>query len=49
MTAQANVTWAMHGPQPYLAKLMSTFIDCDKMVGSQFEQGLASLKALSER
>lgn len=43
-----GVTWAMHGPQPYLAKLMSTFMNCDKMVGGQFEQGLASLKVLAE-
>ena len=44
-----NVTWAMRGRQPYMAKLMSTFINCDKMVGSQFEEGLAKLKALAER
>jgi uncharacterized protein YndB with AHSA1/START domain len=43
-----NVTWAMHGPQPYMAKLMGTFINCDKMVGGQFEQGLAKLKELAE-
>ena len=44
-----GVTWAMRGQQPYMAKLMSTFIDCDKMVGGQFEEGLAKLKALAER
>ena len=44
-----RVTWAMRGQQPYMAKLMSTFIDCDKMVGGQFEEGLAKLKALVER
>jgi uncharacterized protein YndB with AHSA1/START domain len=44
-----RVTWAMRGQQPYMAKLMSTFINCDKMVGSQFEEGLAKLKALAER
>jgi uncharacterized protein YndB with AHSA1/START domain len=41
-------TWAMQGRQPFMAKLMSTFIDCDKMVGGQFEQGLAKLKTLAE-
>jgi hypothetical protein len=25
------------------------FINCDKMVGKQFEQGLADLKSLAER
>ena len=44
-----NVTWAMNGRQPLMAKLMSTLIDCDKMVGSQFEEGLAKLKAVAER
>jgi len=44
-----NVTWAMSGKQPLLGKLMSLFIDCDRMVGSQFEKGLSSLKAISER
>src|SRR5215469_13219216 len=27
-----NVSWAMQGSQPFMAKLMSTFINCDKMV-----------------
>ena len=43
-----RVTWAMRGQQPYMAKLMSTFINCDKMVGGQFEEGLAKLKAIAE-
>lgn len=44
-----DVTWAMSGEQPYMAKLMSTFINCDKVVGGQFEQGFGKLKALVER
>jgi hypothetical protein len=43
-----QVTWAMQGRQPFMAKVMSLFINCDKMVGSQFERGLAKLKALAE-
>ena len=43
-----NVTWAIHGQQPYLGKVMSLFIDCDKMIGKDFEVGLANLKAVSE-
>jgi Polyketide cyclase / dehydrase and lipid transport len=42
------VTWAMSGRQPFMAKLMTIFIDCDKMVGSQFEKGLGKLKAIAE-
>jgi len=43
-----TVTWAMSGRQPFMAKLMAVFIDCDKMVGSQFEKGLGKLKAIAE-
>jgi uncharacterized protein YndB with AHSA1/START domain len=44
-----QVTWAMSGSMPYLHKLMTTFIDMDKMVGGDFESGLANLKAAAER
>jgi uncharacterized protein YndB with AHSA1/START domain len=43
------VTWAMQGRQPYMAKVFSTIVNCDRMVGGQFEEGLAKLKALAER
>jgi hypothetical protein len=43
-----QVTWAMHGPSPYLAKLMSIFFSMDNMVGRDFEAGLADLKAAAE-
>lgn len=43
-----NVTWEMSGDQPLIGKIVSVFIDCDKMVGQQFEKGLASLKAAAE-
>jgi hypothetical protein len=46
--ASTNVTWAMQGGQPYMAKVMSLFVDCDKMCGGLFEEGLAKLKALAE-
>jgi hypothetical protein len=39
----------MHGAQPILAKVVGVFIDCDKMVGKDFETGLASLKTLTEK
>ena len=44
-----NVTWAMHGHSPYLAKVMHVFFDMDSMVGKDFETGLANLKALVEK
>ena len=43
-----RVTWSMDGPVPYLFKIVHLFMDMDKMVGRDFETGLASLKALAE-
>jgi uncharacterized protein YndB with AHSA1/START domain len=42
------VTWAMHGPAPYLSKLIQVFVSMDKMVGKDFEDGLGNLKTLAE-
>lgn len=44
-----NVTWSMHGPVPYFAKIIHMFMNMDKMVGSQFSAGLADLKAAAEK
>lgn len=43
-----KVKWAMHGPMPFVSKVMSVFFDMDKMIGSDFESGLANLKTLVE-
>lgn len=43
-----RVTWAMEGEANLLSKTVSIFIDMDKMVGSDFEAGLAKLKAVAE-
>ena len=43
------VTWAMQGPVPYIAKIAHVVFNMDKMVGKDFEIGLANLKALAER
>jgi hypothetical protein len=37
------VTWAMYGKNNFMGKLISLFMNCEKMVGPQFEQGLADL------
>ena len=47
--AGTDVTWAMQGRQPYMAKVMTLFMDCEKMCGSQFEEGLTKLKILAEK
>lgn len=38
-----RVTWTMTGQNNFLGKAMSLFVDCDKMIGAQFESGLANL------
>jgi carbon monoxide dehydrogenase subunit G len=43
-----NVTWAMYGPSPYIAKIMGIFVSMDKMIGKEFETGLANLKTVAE-
>jgi hypothetical protein len=43
-----NVTWAMHGPTAFIAKVMSLFCSMDKMIGKEFETGLAELKRIAE-
>jgi hypothetical protein len=44
-----RVSWDLHGPMPYLSKLMCVFVSMDKMVGKDFEQGLANLKTVAEK
>jgi uncharacterized protein YndB with AHSA1/START domain len=47
--ASAHITWAMHGPLPYVAKVMHMVFNMDRMVGKDFETGLANLKAIAEK
>ena len=44
-----TVTQTMFGPSPYISKVMSLFFSMDKMVGSKFEEGLATLKTFAEK
>jgi len=43
-----NVTWTMYGPSVYMAKVMGVFVSMDKMIGKEFETGLANLKSVAE-
>lgn len=45
---QTTVTWTMTGTNNFMGKVMGLIMNCDKMVGGQFAQGLASLKAVVE-
>lgn len=42
------VNWSMQGHTPYFAKILHLFFDMDRMVGRDFEAGLARLKAAAE-
>jgi len=41
-------TWAMEGNGGFMGKLMTTIIDCEKMVAGQFLDGINNLKILIE-
>jgi polyketide cyclase/dehydrase/lipid transport protein len=43
---QTEVTWTMTGKNGFLGKAFSLFVDCDKMVGRQFEEGFTNLKGV---
>ena len=45
---QTAVTWSMHGKKNFMAKAIHLFINMDKMIGGQFEKGLADMKAVVE-
>ena len=45
---QTVVSWGMFGKKNFIAKVIGLFFDCEKMVGAQFEQGLAQLKTVVE-
>ena len=43
-----KVTWTMRGSNDYFAKLLQLFFSMDKLVGKDFERGLANLKSIAE-
>jgi hypothetical protein len=47
--AETKLTWAMYGPTTFISRLMHMVFPMDKMVGPQFDEGLAALKAIGER
>jgi hypothetical protein len=44
-----STTWAMYGRNLFLGKVMGLVFNMDKMIGREFETGLANLKALAEK
>jgi hypothetical protein len=45
---QTFVTWTMSGKTNFVCKIFGLIMDGDKMVGKDFEKGLASLKTITE-
>jgi uncharacterized protein YndB with AHSA1/START domain len=46
--AGVTVTWAMSGPVPYFFRIFHLICDMEKMVGKDFEAGLAKMKLVVE-
>lgn len=44
-----TVRWTMDGPNLFMGKLMGLFIPMDKMIGKDFDSGLAGLKTQAEK
>lgn len=44
-----EVTWTMRGRSNFIGKAMCLVFDMDKMVGGDFERGLASMRAIVEK
>ncbi|MCZ8376013.1 MAG: SRPBCC family protein [Beijerinckiaceae bacterium] len=44
-----ELVWAMEGPSPLMSKIMDLLMNMDRMVGRDFEAGLANLRGLVEK
>lgn len=44
-----QVTWAMYGSAPFVAKVMRVFVSMDSLVGKDFAAGLADLQRAAEK
>ena len=44
-----HITWVMYGPASLMSKVMQVFMNVDRMVGKDFEVGLANIKTISEK
>jgi len=44
-----QVTWAMRGPSPFASRLFGVFVNLDRLIGRDFEAGLAAIREIAER
>jgi len=47
--SESRVTWLMTGRKSFMTKMMGIFKSMDKLLGPDFERGLAELKATAEK
>ena len=45
---QTKVTWSLDGDKDFMGKAVGLVMNMDKMVGTDFEKGLAQLKSVAE-
>jgi uncharacterized protein YndB with AHSA1/START domain len=45
---QTRVTWTMSGKTNFGGKIFGLFVNCNRMIGRDFEKGLATMKAVAE-
>jgi hypothetical protein len=45
---QTLVTWSMSGKNNFMGKAFGLIMNCDKMIGGDFEKGLAQMKSILE-
>lgn len=46
---RTTVTWSMQGSNNFVGKALGLFVDFDRMIGADFEAGLANLRAVVEK
>ncbi len=46
---QTEVSWSIYGHNNFMRKIFDSLLNCDKMVGVQFEKGLTNLQGLVEK
>jgi len=49
VAGETTVTWDMQGPLAYIARVFGIFVSMDKMIGKDFDAGLANLKSIAEK
>ncbi len=45
---QTKATWTMFGERSFMEKAVCLFMNMDKMLGGEFDKGLAQIKAIAE-